>query len=56
LIASDCQRLAEALARQGRSEEGLPYAHRAVDIYTRLRSPDLENAQATLRTCLGEEE
>ncbi|HXQ22227.1 MAG TPA: tetratricopeptide repeat protein, partial [Candidatus Acidoferrales bacterium] len=53
LIAADCQRIARALARQGKKAEGLPYARRAVDIYTRLGSPDLEVARTTLRECEG---
>jgi len=41
LIAGDCGRLAHALAMQEKKEDGLPYARRAMDMYTRLRSPDL---------------
>ena len=53
LIATDNQRIAEALVRQGKAAKALPYARRAVEIYTRLGSPDLAVAQATLRECEG---
>ena len=53
LIALYSRHLAKALAQQNRKAEGLPYARRAVDIYTKLRSPQLENAQATLKACGG---
>jgi len=51
LIASDCERLAKALARQGRGAEGHCHAERAVALFTELRSPDLAEAQATLAEC-----
>jgi tetratricopeptide (TPR) repeat protein len=51
LIADNCQRIAEALAPQGKKAEGLPYARRPVDIYTKLGSPKLESARETLREC-----
>jgi tetratricopeptide (TPR) repeat protein len=52
LIASDCRHLAKALARQGRKEEALPYAQRALEVRTWLgvRS-DIEDARATLQEC-----
>lgn len=51
-IASNCSRLARALARQGRGAEGRCHAERAVTIYTELRSPSLAEAQAALEECL----
>lgn len=51
LIAIDCDRLAIALVRQGKKAEGLSYARRAVEIYAKLGSPDLEAARKTLQEC-----
>ncbi|MBS1790995.1 MAG: tetratricopeptide repeat protein [Acidobacteria bacterium] len=51
LIASNYHRLAEILVQQGKSTEALPYAQRAVNIFTRLGSPILEEARATLLEC-----
>ena len=52
LIASHCRRLAIALVRQDKNDEALPYAERAVDILTRLRSRDLDAARKILGECI----
>ncbi len=49
LIAHDCHRLAQALLKQNKNlDEALSLSRRAVEIYTRLRSPNLQSAQKTL--------
>ena len=51
IVASQCRRLAKALRRQDRSAEGLTHAQRAVEIFTRLRAQELEEAQKVLEEC-----
>ncbi len=55
LIALDCRRLAQALLKQNVGQianlplqEALSLSRRAVEIYTRLRHPNLQSAQETL--------
>jgi hypothetical protein len=49
LIAGDCHSLTQALLKQNSNlDEALSMSRRAVEIYTRLRHPDLQSAQETL--------
>lgn len=48
LIASDCRRLARALLEQGKKTEARLHARRAVEILTKLGSPDVAAVSAIL--------
>lgn len=51
LIGLNCKHLSQALVRQDKKVEALPYAQRAVNILTRLSSPTLAGAQRVLDEC-----
>jgi len=51
LIAAQCQGLAAALVGQGKKAEALPYAQRAVDLFSRLGLPELSEARWILDKC-----
>lgn len=53
LIAYNNTCIARALARQNKAQEGLAYARKAIEIYTRLSSPKLAWAQEIVRECGG---
>ncbi len=53
LIAASSGLLAMALARQGKKADALPYAQRAVEILTKLGSPDIAEAREILKECGG---
>jgi tetratricopeptide (TPR) repeat protein len=52
LIASHSRRLATALFRQGKWDEAVQHAQRAVEIFTRLRLPEREEARVVLDKCM----
>jgi tetratricopeptide (TPR) repeat protein len=51
LVASNCARLAKALVRQNRKAEALSHVQRAVELYTLLRSPQLDGVRGILEEC-----
>lgn len=55
LIAADCYRLANALTRQGKKDEALPHARRAIEIFQDLGHPNLARAQRILAECESSE-
>ena len=50
-IAAHSSYLAEALIGQGKKTEALPFARRAVDIFSRLAAPELADARTVLAKC-----
>lgn len=50
-IAASSFNLAKALAQQGRQEEALPYARRAVEVYQKLGYPKIRQARQVLAEC-----
>lgn len=55
VIASDSYSLAKALVRQGKKEEALLHARRAVEIFQTLGLPDLAAAEQILAECESSE-
>ena len=51
LIALGCYRIANAIMRQGKNADALPYANRAVAIFAQLGSSHLARARKTLTEC-----
>ena len=51
LIAGACHSLSKALVRQGKADQALSHVRSAVEIYTKLGSPNLFPAQAMLAEC-----
>jgi tetratricopeptide (TPR) repeat protein len=51
LIANSCYRLAFALVRQGKKEEALSFAKRAVEIFTKVSWPNLQDVISILHEC-----
>lgn len=53
LIGINCVDIADILAKKGKADDGRPFASRAVEIFTKLRSPHLSLALETLENCNG---
>jgi ATP/maltotriose-dependent transcriptional regulator MalT len=51
LVAANYSRLADALIGQGKSDEALPHARQAVEMFKKLGSPILKAALAILQKC-----
>jgi tetratricopeptide (TPR) repeat protein len=53
LLAATCCHLSRAVLHQGQPEAGRLFAQRAVDIYERLRSPNIDHARQVLAACIA---